>query len=984
MRPGRSAAGPLAAIAAALCGAALIVPAAEASPELLPGEAGFSVTATEADGSISTRAATHPDALTTRLAFAETDGGIRDLTIERPAGMVENPAVLETCPLAEFGTPRESPFQASASGESCRDASQVGTLTVGLGGGEERTFGLFNLAPPPGAPALLGASPFGVPIAFTPSIRNSGGEYRTALVARNLSQQLDVTSLELTVWGNPWYVGHDDQRGDCLNEADPANGFGEAAMLEKEPQTTPPTAPFYEPGSCSVGNPKAFPVRAYLTLPSSCAPLQSQVTVSSWRQPAPAGRSFVHRDAGGGPLALGGCDSVEDGVDAVTARPNSDRAASPSGFQFELAMDQARLLKGTTEAGRLIPQTRAPAQVRSATVQLPPGMTINPSLAAGLAGCRPAQFAAETVESPEGAGCPNESKIGQLTVQSPLFERQIAGSLYLAQPFENPYDALVGVYLVARAAERGVMVKLAGKIDADPRDGRLLATFDELPQLPYESLLVRFRDGQRSPLATPPGCGEYASRIVLSPWSSPAGRYEKADTFALTRGIGGGPCPAAPAPFDPQASAGTENRNAGFYTPFFLRFTRTDPEQEIASYSTQLPGGLLGKIARVPFCPESAIAAARGREGFAEAEHPSCPQASRIGRTYSGYGMGSVLAYAAGNLYLAGPYHGAPLSIVAVNPATVGPFDLGTIIVRSAVRVDPRTARVWLDAAGSDPIPHIMRGVPIHLRDVRVYVDRPDFTLNPTSCERFELPSTLTGSGVDFASVADDSTASVANPFQVSFCSSLPFAPRIALRLKGGTRRGKFPSLTATVTPRPGDANIAKATVTLPPSEFLAQQNIRTICARGQYERRACPGASVYGWARATTPLLEEPLEGPVVLRASDHTLPDLAAQLRGRGIDVDVLGRIDAVKGRLRATYEVLPDAPVTQFSLTLHGGKRRGLLVNSDNACKALPASARFVGHNNSGIVRRPRLANPACRKAKKVKRRAKGHSRSRGKGR
>jgi hypothetical protein len=558
-----------------------------------------------------------------------------------------------------------------------------------------------------------------------------------------------------------------------------------------------------------------------------------------------------------------------------------------------------------------------------------------------------------------------------MVVQSPLFKREIAGALYLATPYDNPYNALVGIYMVARASERGVMVKLAGKVEPDLADGSLVATFDDLPQLPYENLVIRFRDGQRSPIASPPSCGIQMTKIALAPWVDPDRAYTKDDPFALTKGIGGGACPRATLPFAPSAHSGTSNRHSGFYSPFFLRFTRTDAEQEITSYSTQLPTGLLGKIAGVPFCPDAAIAAARVRDGFAETASPSCPEAAKIGRTYSGYGMGSVLAYAPGNLYLAGPYHGSPLSIVAVNSATVGPFDLGVIIVRSAVRVDPATSRVWLDAAGSDPIPHIMRGIPIHLRDVRVYIDRPNFTLNPTSCEPGSMPSLLTGSGVSAADPGDDVPVNVANPFQVSFCSSLGFAPQIALRVNGPFKRGGYPSLTAVVTPRPGDANIGRATVTLSAGQFIAQQNIKTICGRPAYAQRACPAASVYGWARAVTPLLDEPLEGPVVLRASNNLLPDLVAQLRGRGVDIDVVGRIDAVKGRLRATYDALPDAPVSRFELTLNGGRKRGLLVNSDNLCLAAPATAQLVGQNNIGVIRRPKLFNPKCSKKRKAAR-------------
>ncbi len=568
----------LAILCAALLAPALAAPSAGAFG-LLPGDAGFSVTSTEPDGAIADRAGSHPGALTTRIGLDASGGDLRDLEIDRPPGLVENPAVVETCALTQFRTPRDSPFQESTSGESCPLRSQVGTLTVALRGGAERTYGVFSLDPPAGAPALLGASPFGMPITFVPVVRSSSGAYRTALRVRDLSQQLGISGLELTLWGHPWQIGNDERRGDCLNELDPADGYGEPAVLEKEPQTNPPSPPYYEPGTCSVGNPKAYPVRAYLTMPTACAaPLESRLALSGWQQPARIERSFTHRDGGGEPLTPSGCNQVEFRTEGVTARPNTDRAASPTGFQFELGVDQKTMLQGTTEAGRLIPQTRAPGQVRSAVVSLPEGMTINPSLAAGLRGCAPAQYAAEALGTVEGQGCPNDSKVGEMIVQSPLFPRQITGSVYLATPHQNPYGALVGIYMVARAPERGVMVKLAGKVEPDLADGSLVASFDDLPQLPYESLVVRFRDGQRSPIASPPKCGVYSTRIALTPWGASTQVYEKSDPFALTRGIGGGACPQAPLPFAPGAYSGTSNRHAGFYSPFFLRFTRTDAE----------------------------------------------------------------------------------------------------------------------------------------------------------------------------------------------------------------------------------------------------------------------------------------------------------------------------------------------------------------------------------------------------------------------
>jgi hypothetical protein len=971
-------------LALALAALLLGAPSARAAFGFLPGGEGFDVSATELDGSVDADAGSHPYELTTTIGLnpsAEpagapgaffSDGDVRDIRIDRPPGLIENPTAVGACPVTAFNTPRSSPFQESLSGESCPDNSQVGTITVrsAYGGGTTRTFGLFNLVPPPGFPALIGASPFGMPITFVSRIRGAEGEYGISLEATDISQQVDISALKLSLWGNPWLVGHDDERGNCLNEEDPAAYFGVPGSLEREPQTKPESAPFYEAGTCSVGNPKALPPLAYLTLPTACnGPLVSTVVADAWQQPTPVSQTSLSHDELGNPQGLGGCDLPGPGRETAVAQPTTDRAASPAGFNFTLERNQDGLLHNTTPAGRLIPSTRAPTQVRTAVVDLPEGMTINPSVAAGLGVCTPAGYAAETAASAPGAGCPNDSKIGELKVESPLFGTPIEGGIFLAQPYQNPFGSLLALYLVAKAPDRGVIVKLAGELSADPGSGRLVATFVDLPQLPYSHLVVAFREGQRSPLATPPACGSYVAQTNLTGWLEPGQAFSEGTQFQLSKGIGGGACPAANAPFAPQSQAGTLNRNAGSYSSFYLHLTRSETDQEITGYSAKLPPGLLGKLAGVPFCPEAAIAAAHRNGGFAEAASPSCPAASQIGHTTAGYGLGSVLAYAPGALYLAGPYHGSPLSVVAVDPATVGPFDLGTVVIRSAVRVDPLTAQVSLDSTGSDPIPHILKGIPIHLRDVRVYIDRPGFMVNPTSCERFAIDSTLNGSGARFSDPSDDTVATISDPFQVSFCSSLDFAPRFALQLGGGTRRGRYPSVRATVTPRPGDANIGRVAVTLPPSEFLAQNHIRTICTLPQSAAERCPAKSIYGRARATTPLLDGPLEGPVYLRSSQHHLPDLVATLHGEGIRIDVVGRIDSVHGRMRVSYEVLPDAPVTSFVMTLPGGKR-GLLVNSDDVCTAPPAQALFIGQNNATRRLRPRLTNPKCARGAKRK--------------
>jgi hypothetical protein len=386
-----------------------------------------------------------------------------------------------------------------------------------------------------------------------------------------------------------------------------------------------------------------------------------------------------------------------------------------------------------------------------------------------------------------------------------------------------------------------------------------------------------------------------------------------------------------------------------------LRLFRTDSEQEITHFSIKLPPGVIGKLAGLGYCPEASIEAAKAKSGGEELASPSCPASSEVGRTLVGAGVGSVLAYAPGRIYLAGPYHGSPLSIAAITAAKVGPFDLGTVVVRQALRIDPETAAVFIDATGSDPIPHIIDGITVHLRDIRAYVDRPDFTLNPTSCDPTSTASTVLGSGLDFASPADDLPVTVATRYQAANCANLPFRPKLSLSLRGQTRRAGNPAFRAQLTMKPGEANIASAQVTLPSSAFIDNSHIGTVCTRVQFNQgavpgEACPPASVYGYARAITPLLDTPIEGPVYLRSNpEHTLPDLLAALHSGQINIALAGHIDSfAEGRIRNTFEVVPDAPVSKFVLSLKGG-RKGLIENSRNLCATRNrALVHFVGHN------------------------------------
>lgn len=938
----------------------------------LPGEEGFYARAIADGGAVATRAGSHPYQLQLDLAFNQggefedqpgvpfPDGDLRDLALELPAGLLLNPAVITSCSGADFGRPRSSPFEDSLSGESCPEASQVGTVEVSTSrsGGEVRRFGLFNLAPPPGVAAQLGFAAYGTPVVLDIGLpERADGTYALTLEAENVPQTLDLRGLSLSLWGTPWAASHNGERGNCLNEAEPEFPWAK----------------------CSVGRPEAFhqPL-AYLTLPTQCSgPLAFAVTADSWQQPGTRSAQAYSRNSLGAPAPIGACSKLRFAY-AASGRLTDEKASSPSGYNFQLV--------DTDESHLTDPLQPASPSTRKAVIRLPEGVSVNPSIGAGLGTCAPAQYAAETAFSAAGEGCPNNSRIGDFTVRTQLFDGTFEGTIYLATPddprtfapgAENPFDSLVAVYLVAKLPARGVEVKLPGLISPDPQTGNLVAIFDGLPQIPYTQLDVNFRTGQRSFLITPPACGPARTEIEISAWAAELPPSRSTSVSPINTGVGAGPCPPPGVPpFAPDAVAGALNSSTNYYTPFFVHLTRRDTEQEITSYSLNLPKGITGKLAGIPFCPEPAIAAARANLGYAETAAPSCPAASQVGRTLTGYGVGAALTHAPGRVYLAGPYNGAPLSLVTVNSATVGPFDLGTIVIRSAFQVDPLTAQLQIDAGASDPIPHIIDGIPLHLRDVRIYMDRPEFTHNPSSCEPSQLISTLTGSGATFSDSADDSSATVSNHFQLLNCLTLGFRPKLGMRLRGGSKRGDYPQLRATFAARgAGDSNLKRIDVTMPHSLFLAHEHIDEICTRPQFAAERCPKGSVYGHAVAYTPLFDEPLRGDVYLRSSSHRLPDLVASLRSGTIRIVLEGRIGPAKQGIRTLFDNLPDAQINRFVMTLDGGKN-GLLVNSADICKSPPlATVRALGQNNIGASFTSELRGQCKSKKKKAGKRKGG---------
>ena len=595
------------------------------------------------------------------------------------------------------------------------------------------------------------------------------------LELRGLSQALNVASIGLRLWGTPWDVAHDTQRGNCLNEADPEASHGACPAFG----TAPAPASLW---------------KSYLTLPPApCAqPLGFTARMRSWQGESAETSLAEH---GGDPLLLTDCNSA---ATVSEVELTGVAAAVGTGFSFGLQVQDG--------GGLLNPAGETRPAIAEAVLTLPEGLTINPSVAVGLGVCSAEDFARETLASAPGEGCPNASKIGEVRVEGMLgLPRSVQGSLFLATPHRNLFGTLLALYLVAGSRERGLLVKSVGKVEPDPRSGRLVITFRDLPRLQYTRFEATLREGQRAMLISPPSCGSYATEVEMTSWDSADPPQSQASAFAISSGPGGGSCPPPGAPpFAPGLRAGSLNPNAASYTPVYLRMTRVDGEQAIVSYSAKLPPGLLAKIAGTEICPEAAIAAAKANSAAEELANPSCPPGSRIGGSLVGGGVGRALAWAPGSLYLAGPDDGAALTVVAITAARIGPFDLGTVVVRAVPRFDSRTTQVSVDATRSDPIPHILAGIPVHVRDIRVYVDRPGFTLNPTNCDPLAFSSTLGGAGADPFSRTDDILATSTERFQMLNCAALGFRPRLSLRAKGATRRAAYPSLRAVYRSRPG------------------------------------------------------------------------------------------------------------------------------------------------------------------------------------
>jgi hypothetical protein len=927
----------------AICLVAVAVAAGACLPAVAQAGFGiqsFSAAALNEGGGVDLRAGAHPYQYKFALKLNQDseerpEGTISTLTLDLPAGTVGNPlAVPRRCSGAAF----EGIFP------HCPANTAVGVAYFKIrgieGDGPEGSSAapVYNLTPPLGVVASVGFSVINENSFQEASLRS--GDYGVRAADLTIPTEFEITAVTEIIWGVPGDPSHNGLRGPCLEEG----------------------------GSCPF-DAEGKSIKPFLTLPTSCGgPLQTTVAVTSVQEPGFPQSASVLSEDDAGPIGLHGCNELKFKPD-ISSQPTTNLADSPSGLDFNINLPQNEELDEELEG-------RSTAHLKDVKVTLPAGMTVNAAAGNGLGACTEAQIGYQPAGGKiqfSGApqSCPNAAKVGTLKARAPAVDHEVNGSIYLAKPFQNPFGSLMAIYLAVEDEQTGINIKLAGKVEADAKSGQLTTRFAENPQLPIEDIEAKFFDGPRAPLKTPLTCGTKTTSAVLTPWSTPEGADVTAtDSFETSVAPGGGSCPTSEAevPSNLAFSAGTLAPEAGVYSPFVLKLSRPDGSQPIGGLNTTLPKGLTAKLTGVPYCSEAQIAAAKAREvpnaGTLEQASPSCPLASEVGTVTAGAGAGTAPLYVTGHAYLAGPYKGAPLSLAIITPAVAGPFDLGAVVVRAALFVDSETGQA---SAVSDPLPSVINGIPLDLRSVAVNLSRPDFTLNPTSCNAMAVlgwvPSPI-------------GQASLSAPFQVGGCKGLKFAPKIELSLKGGTRRTKHPALRAVVTyPKGRYANIKKAQVTLPHSEFIDQAHIRTICTRVQFAAgggngEQCPKGSVYGFARAFTPLLDKPLEGPVYLRSSSHELPDTVAALSGQ-VDVAVVGRVDTGKGGgIRNTIEAAPDAPVSKFVLEMKGGKK-GLFVNSENICKKPQrAIVHFSAHNGKFTNTNPLIKNSCGGKGKKHK--------------
>jgi hypothetical protein len=889
------------------CGTA----AAQADFGFLPGAAGFNGSITNEDGSPDTQAGSHPYQLTVGIGFnshydsnlGETlpeGGGVRDVTVNLPAGMIVDPTATETtCTEAQLESD-------STPGGGCPGSSAVGVATVDVGdflGEQEST--IYNMVRPAGAPAAFGfdAAGAGVFVHLLGAVR-TGSDYGLSANSSDILAKLPIIAISTTLWGNPSDPSHDAQR--CLRG-------GSSCKPETERINRP-----------------------LLTMPSACSgALQTTISADSWQTPGSyVTDSFQTHDSSGSPVGVSGCGLLSFSP-SISVRPDTTVADSPSGLAVDLHVPQAGLQATSGLAA---------ANLETTVVTLPRGVSVSPSAADGLAGCSEAQISLSDGSEP---ACPAASKIGSVEVDTPLLPDPLKGGVYIAQQGNlpdngsNPFSSLLAIYVTAEAD--GALIKLAGQVVADPVTGQLTTTFDNNPQLPFTDFKLEFFGGARAALVTPERCGQYTTETQLTPWSGtpPA---SPSSSFEITSAPDGAPCSALG--FSPSFSAGTTDNQAGAFSSFTTTISRTDQDQDLSGITIQTPPGLLGLLSSVPLCGEPEAAAG------------TCSAASEIGYTTVAAGPGTdplslpVAGEPPNPVYLTGPYRGAPFGLSVVVPAIAGPYDLGTVVVRAAINVDPYTTQVTIT---SDPLPTILQGIPLQVKTIEVTVDRSRFMLNPTNCEVSKVNGTIAS--------AQGTTAAVSSPFQAANCANLPFGPHLSASVAGHASKADGTSFDVKLESAGiGQANIHKVDLQLPQALPSRLSTLQKACLAATFESNpaSCGPESVIGKATIHTPLLNSALSGPAYLVShGGAAFPDIEFVLQGEGVTLVLDGKTEIKNGITYSKFETTPDAPFTSFETELPAGPHSILGAYVKNTpydlCGANLAMPTEITGQNGAVIRR-----------------------------
>jgi hypothetical protein len=842
----------------------------------------------------TTEAGGHPDI---QASFTLDNPGqpeaAKDVSVQLPEGLFGNPQAIATCTSADFAL------------NLCSGASQVGFIVVraDYNGDPNYLLGtapLYNLEARGDfetARLAFVAPTVNIPISIPITVR-TGSDYGLSMTVTGITQATPLAFADLTVWGFPADPSHDVHR---FHPGEP----GAPAVCPGISNTGCIVPPFPHSG---------IHVAPYVDNPTVCTaqPLSATLAVTTYQDLGnPSQRTAQYP-------ATTDCEK-EVFNPVLNLALTSSEADSATGLDMEF---RSPIFLGLSNS---------PTELRSVTVTLPEGLSVNPDAADGQRACTDAE-ANFTNEAP--AACPDNSKIGTFELHTPSLPGSLPGSLYIGEP--KPGDQ----YRVIMVADGfGLHAKLVASVLPDPQTGQVTMSIQDLPQVPFDEFDIHLFASDRGLMATPAHCTVYRAQSTFTPWNASLSPQSSSPILSIDSGPSGSPCPGPIRPFNPRLTAGSSNPIAGDFTDFRLKLDRDDGEQFLGDLNFKLPPGFTGSLRGISYCPEGAILHAAQNLGRTEQAIPSCPASSQIGTTNVAAGPGSHPFHAIGKMYLAGPFKGAPLSLAAVTPALAGPYDYGVVVVRVALHVDPQTAQVF---AASDTVPAIIGGIPIRMRSIQVNIDKPNFTINPTNCSPFTVDSQGIG---DQGTITDFSSY-----FQVVNCSRLPFKPKMTMRQLGGksTRRATNPRLQFDLRTRSGDANIKSIAVTLSSAFEIDQRHLGNICSEKELAASQCAGRTPIGEASTVTPLLDQPLSGPVYAVSGSGGLPRLAFILNGQ---VTLVPRADTetVKGgRLQTTVPVVPDAPIGHFKLTVFGGKT-GYLINTRDICVHTPVTqVAYTGQN------------------------------------